>query len=440
MIQVKQKTGETIIRKDNVRPFTTPAQKRQMKILIGVIALIVVIGLAAYFWIVPKDKVYALTDYSTSVVRKADLTQTTQASGAVAVPAQISVLSPETAYAGRLYVTEGDKVRKGQLMVSLSTSDLENEIDDLRTTLLNSKRDLLKAQTQNKYTIAKMERDLVLLDKQIADAGEEVVKAKELVAINASRQSDLDAKQTALDDLENKKVDSDMNLAQEKDLEKLDIDTRNATIDQTETKIGRLLERNTALSVKAPMSGDILSMEKSLAVPGSSIAQNAVLFTIADPTSAEVELEILEDYASLLKVGQEIVLTISGSETKGKITNIGKVATASSDGLGATVQVKVKPLNQNNTLLLGSTAVGTIELGKKAQILLLPRGPYLTTGNQKYLYKVTGDTATKIEVTFGVIQGNDVEVVKGVAEGDVIVTSGYENYINFQNISLKKGN
>ncbi len=439
MIQVKPKIEGSIVQKDNVRPFKTPAQKRQMRILFGVIAGIVIIAAVAYVLIVPRDKVYTLTDYTTSVVRKADLVQTTQASGSVAIPVQINVLSPEEAYAKQLYVKEGGKVTKGQLMAALSASDLLDQLDDLRTSLANSKRDLVKAQTQNKYTIQKMERDLKLLDKQIADAQEDVDKMKALVDINASRQSDLDAKQNALDDLVNKKEESEISLRQEKEMENLDTDSRNADIAQMQTKIDRLLDRIAALNVRAPMAGDILAMDKSLAVPGSLISANTVLFTIANPGSAEIELEVLEDYASILKEGQEIALTVSGEETKGRITNIGKVATVSSDGLGSTVQVTVKPESGSENLLLGATAVGTIELGKKPEAYLLPRGPYLTTGNQKYLYKVSGDTATKIEVTFGTIQGNDVEVIKGVREGDVIVTSGYENFIDYQTIGLKKG-
>ncbi len=73
-----------------------------------------------------------------------------------------------------------------------------------------------------------------------------------------------------------------------------------ATITSLETKIGRLVEKIQATSVTSSMDGEILEIEPSLAVPGSS-------------------------------------------SLHGSILNIGKVAQQSSDGLGATVSVKVRP-------------------------------------------------------------------------------------------------
>jgi len=439
MIEVNEKPRQSIIRKDNVRPFKTPAQKKQLRIMIGLIVVIVVIAVIAYYLIIPKQKVYQLNNYDSVLVRKADLVLTTQASGAVAIPVQLNALCPESAYVERLFTAEGDSITKGQLLVTLSANDLQQQLDDLTSTLDDSKRNLEKTQIQNRYTIQKMERDLVTLEKQVTDALAEVRKTEELVKINASRKSDLEAKQTVYDDLVNKQSESNISLKQEKELQSMDIDMRKAAILQSETKISRLHERIAALAVKAPMSGDILSMEKALAVPGSFVSLNQTLFTIADPYSAIIELEVLEDYSGSLAMGQAIALTVGGQEMQGKIISIGKVATASSDGLGSTVQVKVKPVSGSENLLLGSSAVGTIVIGTRPQTLIIPRGPYLTTGNQKYLYKITGNRAVRVEVTYGVTQGNDVEIFKGVEAGDTIITSGYQNFIEYKEIQLRKG-
>ena len=90
-------------------------------------------------------------------------------------------------------------------------------------------------------------------------------------------------------------------------------------------------------------------------------------------------------------------------------------------------------------LLEGNTAVGTIDLGKTEGALLLPRGPYLTTGSERYLYKVVGNTARRIAVTFGSTEGSSVQVQSGVSEGDTIITSGYQNFIEYDQVVLAKG-
>jgi HlyD family secretion protein len=71
--------------------------------------------------------------------------------------------------------------------------------------------------------------------------------------------------------------------------------------------------------------------------------------------------------------------------------------------------------------------------------MMIPRGPYLTTGSQRYLYKVEGNVARRVDVTFGVMEGNTVEVLTGVEAGDEVITSGYQNFIEFEQITLERG-
>jgi hypothetical protein len=186
------------------------------------------------------------------------------------------------------------------------------------------------------------------------------------------------------------------------------------------------------------MDGEVLEVETTLAVPGSLITANQNLFSIADRSSAIVELEVSETYSSLLEPGQQVELTVGSRQLSGTITGVGKVAVASSDGIGSTVTVKVRPDSAAETLVPGATVVGELQVGVQQDVLYLSRGPYLTTGSQRYLYVVEGDTAVKREVSFGTIQGNDIVILRGVEAGGEVIVSGYQNYIEYQTVKLKK--
>lgn len=82
--------------------------------------------------------------------------------------------------------------------------------------------------------------------------------------------------------------------------------------------------------------------------------------------------------------------------------------------------------------------VGELEVGEQQDVLYLPRGPYLTTGSQKYLYVVEGDTAVKREVSFGTVQGSGIVILRGVEEGQEVIVSGYQNYIEYKSVKLEK--
>ena len=428
-----------IVDVDNVKPYKSPKQRRQVLIAVVVVLMVVAVGAGAYLFLAPKKQSYTLRSFETAKVQVGTLVQTTQSSGTVALPVQMNLPSPEEGYAAGLYVAEGDTVRKGQLLAKIDVPDLRTSVEDQQAALENAKRNYGNTVAQNKVSIQRKERALASLDVDIKNAQADRDRLQKLVAINSSRQSDLDTAQKSLDKLVASKAEQALQLEEDKRLNALNEQSLQAAIADTATKIERLMDRIKATSITSPMDGQVLSIIDSAAVPGSLIPLSTTVFTIADPSSAIVELEVLEQYSGLLSLGQSVKLTVGSATMTGHITGIGKVAQQSSSGLGATVSVKVKPDENASSLLLGNTAVGELDLGTKENAMTIPRGPYLTTGSQRYLYKVDGNTARRVAVTFGVTEGNTVEILSGVEKGDEIITSGYQNFIEYEEITLERG-
>ena len=94
----------------SVKPYRSPSQARQWRIALIVVVLVAVLVTAAYVLIGPRQDTYTLRGYESAVVVVGQLTQTTQASGTVVFPVQMSLSSPEEGYAARLLVAEGDRV------------------------------------------------------------------------------------------------------------------------------------------------------------------------------------------------------------------------------------------------------------------------------------------------------------------------------------------
>lgn len=433
-----EKQGK-IIDVASVKPYRSAKQKRQIFVALAVVLICAVLAGGAYFLLTPRQSSYALRGYETATVEQGSLVRTTQASGTVGLPVQMSVPSPEDGYAAGVYVSEGDEVVPGQTLARISVPDLQENLDDLQTSLEDAERSYKITVAQNKVDIDRKKREIESLSSSIATAETDRDRVKELAAINGARQSDLETAQDTLDELLSNKTEKELQRDEQAQLNTLNEQMAQSKITSLQVQIQRLKDRITDAVIKSPMKGEVLAIESSLAVAGSEVSAGASLFTIADPTSAIVELEVLEQYSTLLSVGQEVKLTVGSSVIKGNITSIGKVAQQSSDGLGATVSVKVKPKDSATTLLLGNTAVGEIDLGAKEGALLLPRGPYLTTGSQKWLYVVNGGTAVRTAVTFGGIEGNTVEILSGVSAGDQVITSGYQNFIEYERITLEKG-
>jgi len=431
---------ESIVREDKIKTFRSPNQKRQRRIAIIVVAVVLVLAAAGYFLLVPREEVYRLSEYDTDVVRRGDLAQITQASGTVNIPVTLSVLSPETGYAAVLMVQEGEIVAKDQLLARLDVPDLEDELEDLQADLQVKEQNLATSIEEDRFALQKLRQSLKYVEEDILEAREEVARMEQLVAINASRQSELETAEDQLQALLREREELVLDIKEKQVLSALSQERQSASIELDRTAIQRLESRIAEASIGSPMDGEVLEIADELAVPGSLIVENEALFSIADRSSAIVELEVSETYSGVLETGQTVHLTVGSQQLSGTITAVGKVAVASSDGIGSTVTVKVQPERSPESLVPGATVVGELQVGEQEDVLFLPRGPYLTTGSQKYLYVVEGDTAIKREVSFGTVQGNDIVILRGVEAGEEVVVSGYQNYIEYNVIKLEEKN
>lgn len=425
-----------IIHVEDSGPLISSKKKKSAIISIGVVAAIAA-AVVVVVLITTGNDIKQIGDYTIAKVSSGNLTTSTEASGTVVLPTQVSIVNMHDGYANEIYVKEGDTIDDKTVLALLDVPDLEEERDDTGNELATQKIALEEIELTNEYSVKELEVSLRRLEADIADAQDTVAMEKELMELKSSRVTDYDAAVDALEDLNDQKEDLLLNLEKTRKSGELSLKKQNAQIAQLEVTLARILQDIEDAKITSPIGGDILSLDEDLTVPGSLIEQNAALFTVADTADVYIDLEVYEQYSSYLEVGGKVTMVISSNEVEGEITQIGQVAAMSSDGLAATITVRVKPVNVSS-LTPGASAVAEIPLGTKENVMLLPRGAYLTTGNQKYVYKIDGNMAYKTAVVFGDIQGSQVEVLSGLEPGDQIIISSYQNFIDQDVVEIKK--
>lgn len=426
-----------IVDTDKVKAYRPPGQRRQWRLVLLVGVLVAGLAAAAYLVLGPRQDLYTLRSYDAEQVTRGRLVRTTQASGTVVFPVRMTVVSPEAGSAKILHVQEGDRVAAGQPLAELAAADLVETLDDLRADLADAERSLARQRLLSRVDLDRKQRQIDDLGRDIDESTEEWDEVRTLVAAEVSAPSDLEAAERTLQRLIDDREEQSRQLAEDREVAALDDQVSLAAIAAQQVEIRRQQDKIEAMTIVAPIDGEVLSVEAALGVPGSAIDDSQALFTIADPDSAVIELEVLEQYAGTLRIGQPVELGIGSVGITGAVASVGRVAQQSPDGLGATVLVRVQPAPDSGPLLSGATAVGVMEVGVTEGALLLPRGPYLTTGSQRYLYRIEGDRAVKIAVTFGQVEGNLVEVLTGVEAGDSVIVSGYQNFIEHDTVIIE---
>jgi len=429
-------TERKIIDVGKSAPLLVKGKKRKMYITLA--SLLVFLAVLVMIMVISTgDKTRVIGSFVLNEVESGPLSLSTEASGSVVLPTQVSITAMEEGYASELFVMEGDSITTETVLAVLYVPELEKSRDDVRNSLITAELDLEEIELNHRYAILNYEKDLVRLEEDIFQGLLDVDAALELAQLKSSRLSDYETALDALENLEEQKEDLEIVLERERKSGEIAVKKQKAQIGQLQVTLQRLEADISAARITSPIDGDVLSLNEVLTVPGSLIEQSSQLFTIADTDDVYIDLEVYEQYSSALTVGGAVDLIISSRPVSAEVTHVGSIASMSSDGLAATVTVRVRPL-EGIELTPGASAVAVITLGTKEKALLLPRGPYLTTGNQRYVYKVEGNQAYKRTVTYGEIQGTQVEIMSGLDEGDRIITSSYQNFIDEDVIELKE--
>jgi len=424
-----------IVQIDEVKPARSKKSRRGT--LIGVATILVLVAVVGgAFVLLGTKSLRTIQGFDVAQVSQGNLTVTSSASGTVVLPQTLSVTAPQTGYADQLFVKEGDTVKVGTLLASLSVPDLDSSKLDYQAQLAVAKISLDDLANDWDFTIQTNRTALARAEDTITKDQKDADTKKELSTLKSSLLTDY---QTALDTLKTAQQSRDDLAAQlANNLKKRDLALakQKATIEEIQLNLDKTVADIAGARIKSPIAGEVLSIASTLSVPKSLITQYTVLIKVADRTASYIDMEVNESDAGSLKVGDKLTLTVSTKTLVAAITAIGKVASLATDGLTATVTVRVKPV-QDVELTPGASAAATITLGTKSGALTLPRGAFLTTGGQKYVYVVDGQVARKTAVTFGTLQADTVEVKSGLAAGDTVITSGYQDFIDQDTVQLK---
>ncbi|MBI9107837.1 MAG: HlyD family efflux transporter periplasmic adaptor subunit [Spirochaetales bacterium] len=426
---------ERIINIDNIGP---AASRKKKTARIATIVTVILTVAAVYYFFNYKStsETVSIKSYTVSKVYSGELVSTTEASGTVVLPTQVTIVSTEDGYADELLTEEGALISTEDILAILDVPDLDDAYDVLTVSLKQAVIELESIETDYQYQIRSIELNLKRLEDDIQEAHEDVQSYKALAELKSSREADYEDALDILKTLNEKKEDYEISLGETRVKKGIALRKQQASIDQIRVNLENTIEDIEKTRIKSPIAGEVLSINEGLAIPGSSIEQTDALFIVADRTNSFIDFDVYEQYANLLETGGEMIVTIGSDTMKAKIVKIGKIAVMDSDGLSAMISVRAKPITENS-LTPGASAVASITLGVKENVLMLPRGSYLTTGSQKWVFKIEGNKAVKTEVTFGSIEGTEVEILKGLSTGDEVITSSYQNFIDEDQIELK---
>ncbi|SFC62195.1 efflux RND transporter periplasmic adaptor subunit [Flavobacterium phragmitis] len=189
--------------------------------------------------------------------------------------------------------------------------------------------------------------------------------------------------------------------------------------------------------VKAPINGYI---NKKYVEPGSILAgmPATALFDIVNVSKLKLTVTVNESQVASLRLGNTVNITASVYPDKtfsGKITFIAAKADAS---LNFPVEIEITN-NANNDLKAGM--YGTANFGsnnQKQNLKVVPRNAFVGSVSSNEIFVVENNIAKLKKVVAGRILGDKVEIINGLNDGDVVITTGQINLQDGNTVEIIK--
>ena len=348
------------------------------------------------------------------------------------VPIQVVQISPEEGGIVReKVVEEGTRVRKGDVILRLSNSNLDLQI-------LNAEAELAEKQNLLRNTQITMQQDQ--LNNRTEQATLDMDCERKL---RAYKQNSRLYNEKLISQEEFLKSREDYDLARRKQQligQRLNQDSlyRHVQMEQMEDNLQNMRknvllvrERKNKLEVRSNIDGELGLLDVEL---GQNIQAGQNIGQINDLSDFKIETKIDEHYIDRVRAGLTATITRDGKQYQLRVR---KVYPEVRNGSFRTdfVFEGTRPEQMRS----GQTYYVELALGKSSQATLIPRGTFFQTtgGNWIFVLNRSNKKAYRRNISIARQNPQYYEVTEGLEPGERVITSGYEAFKDNEVLILK---
>lgn len=376
-------------------------------IVFGTIGTAVVAGLAGFVLLrqSPDDRAATM---QTARIQRGDLVETAAASGTITPDVQVEVKSRASGEVIDLAVKPGDRVEEGKLLVRLDPIDEERAVRESRASLSAARARVSQAKAS--LTIARAEA-------QEAQASYEVRKkgfAKGLISAEEHRTAE-NAAAVAVNTVS---------------LREADVLAAQSDVDRARLAIAEAERRLEETTIKAPITGTVLSVlvEKGTIISSgiTNVGGGTALLTLADLSKLYAMGALDEANVGKVRAGQEVIIIVDAypqRKFRGKVERVSPLGVNTTNIVTFDVEVVVVD-DEAYLLKPGMSADLEIIISRFKDVLLMPVAAVRSKEGQHFALLPSG---REVKIRTGETDGNQIVVLDGLKEKDEVVVAGMES-------------
>ena len=347
--------------------------------------------------------------------------------GKVEPIAPFSIRAQLDTFVQHVHASEGQNVKKGQLLLELDVKDAAAQLAEARSKLLRAQEDLRQAKAGGRPDdAAKVNGDLA---KAIADR-DRLQRNKEsltrLLGQGAATKDELSANELALT-----KAQAEVNrlLAVKQQFDQqvsLDRSRGDLAVQQAQSDVAALEEKVRQGRITAPTDGTLYAFPVK---NGDYVKLGDLLAEMADLHKVRVRAFIDEPEMGGLEAGLPVKITWDALPTRSWMGRTEMTPKQVVPRGSRSVGELLCSVDNDKLELLPNTNVNVrINSRERSNVLTVPRGTVETLGGQSFVFVVKSGVGTSVlqrhPIQVGIADATNYEVVSGLTQGDVIALPG----------------
>lgn len=328
--------------------------------------------------------------------KKEDISATTVVTGKVTPASEVMIIPKVPGKVARVPVDVGSRVKKGDLLVKIDTTDLEISLSAAVNGMQNAK--LNHNQAVLNYNNAKSNYERIKSLYKEGAVSQQQLEQAELqynITRDAMNQPMVESAQNQIDTIRNQ--------------------IANATI-------------------TSPIDGEVATRSID---PGEMAGPSQPVISVVNIDKVFIEGMVAERDISLISVGQEVSVKVdaAGGSFTGIVTILSPVADPQTKGY----PVKVEIDNRDRKLKPGMFGEIRLITQEKKGALVIPKEVLVTRGSDKMLYILKNGTVEERAVETGIDSDDLVEIVKGLEAGEKFVSEGQHSLFDGARVTVRGG-
>lgn len=350
----------------------------------------------------------------TKQVVKGDLIKSISANGLIKAYSELDMVSNITGYIDQIFIYEGKHVNKGDLLLKFDDKEYKIALGEAEVNLMNAKIE---------YGFFSKEEAQPIDIKRVDSIKTELNKLEML-----HKNHDITENEYLN---EKEKLDLALLFTGAKRNEVL---LNKSGMTNAINAINRAKLNLSYTEITAPFSGAIGDFNL---VPKERINAGETLLKLLDISKLKVEVGILENEITSIKVGNKAEVRLSAIPNKtfiGKVIHINPLI----DPETKTCRVTVEIPNSDREVKPGMFASVKIESEILNNRILIPKEALLVRDRRNLVFKAEGNLAKWHYVQIGEQNENYIEILDGISPGDTVIVEGHYNLAHDSNIKQVK--